>query len=62
MPAAERALALGTRDAMLWYHAGMIRLAAGDSATGRAALRTALQINPRWDPFQPDSARAALVR
>jgi len=62
MPATERALALGTRDAMLWYHAGMIRLAAADSATGRAALRTALEINPHWDPFQPDSARAALAR
>lgn len=62
VPAAERALALGTRDAMLWYHAGMIRLAAGDSAGGRLALRTALRINPLWDPFQPDSARAALAR
>jgi tetratricopeptide (TPR) repeat protein len=62
VPAADRALALGTRDAMLWYHAGMIRLAAGDSAGGRGALRTALRINPLWDPFQPDSARAALAR
>jgi tetratricopeptide (TPR) repeat protein len=62
IPASARALALGTRDAMLWYHAGMIRLAAGDSAAGRAALRTAIAINPHWDPFQPDSARAALAR
>jgi tetratricopeptide (TPR) repeat protein len=62
VPATDHALALGTRDAMLWYHAGMIRLAAGDSAGGRNALRTALRINPLWDPFQPDSARAALVR
>ncbi len=62
VPASERALALGTRDAMLWYHAGMIRLAAGDSTGGRGALRTALRINPLWDPFQPDSARAALAR
>ena len=62
VPATERALALGTRDAMLWYHAGMIRLAAGDSAGGRLALGTALRINPLWDPFQPDSARAALDR
>ena len=62
VPASERALALGTRDAMLWYHAGMVRLAAGDSVGGRNALRTALRINPLWDPFQPDSARAALAR
>jgi tetratricopeptide (TPR) repeat protein len=60
--AATHALALGTRDPMLYYHAGMIGLAAGDSAAGRAALRTALEINPRWDPFQPDTARAALAR
>jgi Tfp pilus assembly protein PilF len=62
MEAASHALALGTRDAMLYYHAGMIRLAAGDSAEGRDALRTALAIDPHWDPFQPDSARAALAR
>jgi tetratricopeptide (TPR) repeat protein len=62
VPASERALALGTRDAMLWYHSGMIRLAAGDYAGGRNALRTALGINPMWDPFQPDSARAALAQ
>ena len=62
LSASARALALGTRDAMLWYHAGMIRLAAGDSVSGRTALRTALRINPSWDPFQPDSARAALAR
>jgi tetratricopeptide (TPR) repeat protein len=62
VPASERALALGTRDAMLWYHAGMIRMAAGDSAGGRKALRMAFGINPMWDPFQPDSARAALAR
>jgi hypothetical protein len=62
VPATEQALALGTRDPMLWYHAGMIRLAAGDSVGGRLALRTALRINPLWDPFQPDSALAALGR
>jgi tetratricopeptide (TPR) repeat protein len=62
LSASAHALALGTRDGMLWYHAGMIRLAARDSAAGRAALRTALAINPHWDPFQPDSARAALAR
>ena len=60
--AAARALGLGTHDATLYYHAGMIRLAAGDSGSGRAALRTALEIDPHWDPFQPDSARAALAR
>jgi tetratricopeptide (TPR) repeat protein len=62
MEAVSQALALGTRDPMLYYHAGMIRVAAGDSTGGRAALRAALAIEPQWDPFQPGSARATLAR
>ncbi|MGN6393032.1 MAG: tetratricopeptide repeat protein [Gemmatimonadales bacterium] len=59
-PAMARALALGTRDAMLYYHAGMIDRAVGDSSGARAALRTALAINPWWHPTQPAEARAVL--
>ena len=55
-----RALALGTRDAMLFYHAGMIALAAGDSAGARAQLEHALAINPAWHPSQPARVRAVL--
>lgn len=55
-----RALALGTRDAMLFYHAGMIARALGDTALARARLDTALAINPYWDPTQPGEARALL--
>ena len=40
-----RALALGTRDAMLYYHAGMIELGAGDTAAARSRLERALAIN-----------------
>ncbi len=57
---AARALALGTRDAMLFYHAGMIARAVGDTAVARARLDTALAINPYWHPSQPAEARAAL--
>ena len=55
-----RRVALGTRDAMLFYHAGMIARALGDTALARARLDTALAINPYWDPTQPGEARALL--
>ncbi|HET9726556.1 MAG TPA: hypothetical protein VFP28_06535 [Gemmatimonadales bacterium] len=55
-----RALALGTQDAMLFYHAGMIGLAVGDTAGARARLERALAINPAWHPTQPARVRALL--
>jgi tetratricopeptide (TPR) repeat protein len=55
-----RALALGTQDAMLYYHAGMIELATADTAAARSHLERALAINPSWHPTQPDRARAVL--
>ena len=45
---------------MLFYHAGMIALAAGDSAGARAQLEHALAINPAWHPSQPARVRAVL--
>jgi tetratricopeptide (TPR) repeat protein len=56
----RRALALGTRDAMLYYHAGMIDRALGDSASARTELQAALAINPYWHPTQPATAHAVL--
>jgi tetratricopeptide (TPR) repeat protein len=55
-----RALALGTQDAMLFYHAGMIALALGDTGAARARLARALAINPAWHPSQPARVRALL--
>ena len=55
-----RALALGTQDAVLYYHAGMIDLAAGDTAAARSQLQHALAINPWWHPTQPARVRAVL--
>ncbi|MCC6557305.1 MAG: tetratricopeptide repeat protein [Polyangiaceae bacterium] len=46
--ASDRAIALGTRDARLLYHAGAIRIAAGDRA-GAALVREALRLNPKFD-------------
>lgn len=58
--AMREALALGTRDASLEYHAGMIALAVGDSAEARGRLERALAINPHWHHTQPAMARAVL--
>jgi tetratricopeptide (TPR) repeat protein len=59
--ASDRALALGTRDAKLWYHAGMISLALGDHARARTELSRALAISPAFDPLQAPRAREALA-
>jgi len=55
-----RALSLGTRDAMLYFHAGMIDRSLGDTASARVRFETALAINPSWHPSQPAEARAVL--
>jgi tetratricopeptide (TPR) repeat protein len=59
--AMARALSQGTQDGMLFYHAGMIARAAGRPALARWYLERALQVNPYFQPLQPDSARAALA-
>jgi tetratricopeptide (TPR) repeat protein len=58
--AIKEALRLGTRDAKLFYHAGMIALARGDKATAGDYLNRALAINPQFDPLQAMNARKAL--
>ena len=60
LDASARALAMNTRDASLFFHAGMIAAAAGDTTLAGRRLREALEINPRWHPSQPDQARAVL--
>ena len=51
---------LGTRDARMLYHAGMIALASGDQKEGRRLLRESLALNPRFDLLQARRAREAL--
>jgi tetratricopeptide (TPR) repeat protein len=53
----RHALALGTRDASLFYHAGMIETALGRHSEARRYLETARAINPRWHPLQPAEAK-----
>ncbi|HXH31930.1 MAG TPA: hypothetical protein VNJ01_14060 [Bacteriovoracaceae bacterium] len=54
------ALKLKTRDAKLYYHAGMIDKASGKDRKAIANLRFALEINPNFDPFQAQIARNTL--
>jgi tetratricopeptide (TPR) repeat protein len=58
--AVSHALGLGTRDASLLFHAGMIERALGANPIAIGYLRSALEANPHWDPFQPEQARAVL--
>ncbi|MGN6360937.1 MAG: tetratricopeptide repeat protein [Thermomicrobiales bacterium] len=57
----ERALALGTRDALLFYHAGMIAAHQGQNARARQLLGDALALNPGFDPLQAGVARQTLA-
>jgi tetratricopeptide (TPR) repeat protein len=51
---------LGTRDAMLFYHAGMIERSLGQTRRARYFLETALNVNPSFHPTQPREIRAVL--
>jgi len=56
----KEALRLGTKDARLFYHAGMILRAAGDKNGARDYLKRALALNGQFDPLQAPIARKAL--
>jgi tetratricopeptide (TPR) repeat protein len=58
--ASDKALALGTLDPRLRYHAGAIRLAQGDES-GRQLVREALALNARFDPTAAEDARQLLA-
>lgn len=56
--AIEQALRMGTVDALLEYHAGMIYRAAGDSEKAKAHLERALAINPNFHVlFAPQAGK-----
>ncbi|HKO32905.1 MAG TPA: tetratricopeptide repeat protein [Candidatus Limnocylindria bacterium] len=58
---AEAALALGTPDPRIAYHAGLIAAARGADAQALGLLRTAVRGVALLPPLQADSARAALA-
>jgi tetratricopeptide (TPR) repeat protein len=57
----QKALAVGTRDARILYHSGMIGLALGDRARARSELAAALALDPSFDALQAEKAREALA-
>jgi tetratricopeptide (TPR) repeat protein len=59
-PYMDEALRLGTRDARLYYHAGMIALAQGNKEEARHLLARALEINPYFSPLYAAEAEATL--
>lgn len=56
----DAAMKLGTQDALLYFHAGMIAQARGDTALARQHLATALRINPYFSLIHAPTARAVL--
>jgi len=59
--ASARAARIGTKDAKLLYHAGVIRRAAGDEAGGLRLVKEALALNPSFDWTGAAEARAILA-
>jgi tetratricopeptide (TPR) repeat protein len=53
---AELALAVGSRDARVLFHAGAIDLAIGETGRGRERLEAALALGPALDPLEREEA------
>ncbi|WP_374222932.1 tetratricopeptide repeat protein [Streptomyces sp. MBT65] len=60
LPYARRATATNYHNASFIYHLGMIELATGHKADGRAHLTKALKLNPGFSPLGASKARKAL--
>jgi tetratricopeptide (TPR) repeat protein len=58
--AIKNALRLGTNDAKLFYHAGMIEKSSGNKTAAVDYLQKALQLNPSFDILQMETAKSAL--
>src|SRR5215207_1584026 len=60
--ASEEALRLGTRNALMLFHAGMIAAARGQTAEAISFLESALELNPHFSVRFAPEARATLER
>jgi tetratricopeptide (TPR) repeat protein len=58
--AMDHALRPGARDALLFFHAGMISSRLGQSSQAKERLQTALSINPQFHVLYADVARQQL--
>lgn len=56
----KEALRLGTKDARLWFHAGMIHRAVGEPDKAREYLQRSLATNPHFHILQAEVARRTL--
>ena len=59
-PYSAESLRLGTQDALLYYHAGVIAQALGQTDAARQHLQSALEINPAFSILYADDARQRL--
>ncbi len=58
--AIEEALRLGTRDALIYYHAGLIYERLGDKRAAAKYLNLSFAINPTFDLLQAEKAKQVL--
>ena len=59
--AMKDALRLGTQDARLFYHAGMVAKASGNRGEAKRLLENAMKISPAFDALQAEKLKAALT-
>ncbi len=60
--AMSQALRLGTKDALLFFHAGLIADCLGQRDQARSYLEQTLQLNPAFSPLYASRARETLAR
>lgn len=58
--AIKKAMRLNTKDAQIFYHAGMIEKELGNQTVSKNLLRKALELNNSFDVLQAEKAKAAL--